>query len=66
MGADAPVERYDGMLPGEDEIAVRMRAEGLRSHGWGNDPAIPTAGMSTAMKGAVLRPRPDRVPHGWR
>jgi hypothetical protein len=28
MGADAAVERHDG-TPGEDEIAARMRAEGL-------------------------------------
>ena len=29
MKADAAVERHDGMPPGEDEIAARMRAEGL-------------------------------------
>jgi hypothetical protein len=33
MGADAAVERHDGTPPGEDEIAARMRAEGLRPHG---------------------------------
>ena len=38
MGADAVVERHDGTPPGEDEIAARMRAEGLSPHGWGNGP----------------------------
>jgi len=38
MGADAAVERHDGTPPGEDEIAARMRAEGLSPHGWGNGP----------------------------
>src|SRR6266496_4858674 len=38
MGAGAAVERYDGAPPGEDEIAARMRAEGLSPHGWGNAP----------------------------
>jgi hypothetical protein len=38
MGADAAVERHDGAPPGEDEIAARMRAEGLSPHGWGNGP----------------------------
>jgi mannose-6-phosphate isomerase-like protein (cupin superfamily) len=33
MGADAAVERHDG-TPGEDEIAARMRAEGLSPHGY--------------------------------
>jgi hypothetical protein len=35
MGADATVERHTGMPPGEDQIAARMRAEGLSPHGWG-------------------------------
>src|SRR5580704_12727088 len=38
MGANAAVERHDGTPPGEDEIAARMRAEGLSPHGWGNGP----------------------------
>jgi hypothetical protein len=38
MGADAAVERHDGTPPGEDEIAARMRAEGLSPHGWGSGP----------------------------
>jgi mannose-6-phosphate isomerase-like protein (cupin superfamily) len=38
MGADAAVERQDGPRPGEDQIAARMRAEGLSPHGWGNGP----------------------------
>jgi hypothetical protein len=38
MGAGALVERHDGPPPGEDEIAARMRAEGLSPHGWGNGP----------------------------
>jgi hypothetical protein len=38
MGADAAVEQHDGTPPGEDEIAARMRAEGLSPHGWGNGP----------------------------
>ena len=38
MGADAAVERHDGTPPGEDQIAARMRAEGLSPHGWGNGP----------------------------
>ena len=38
MGAGAAVERHDGAPPGEDEIAARMRAEGLSPHGWGNGP----------------------------
>ena len=38
MGADAVVERDDGTPSGEDEIAARMRAEGLSPHGWGNGP----------------------------
>ena len=38
MGADAVVERHDGTPPGEEEIAARMRAEGLSPHGWGNGP----------------------------
>ena len=50
MGADAAVERHDGAPPGEDEIAARMRAEGLSPHGWGNGPDDTTAGMSTATK----------------
>ena len=33
MGADAAVERHDGTPPGEDEIAARMRAEGLDPYG---------------------------------
>ena len=37
-GADAAVERNDGTPLGEDEIAARMRAEGLSPHGWGNGP----------------------------
>jgi len=38
MGSDAAVERHDGTPPGEDEIAARMRTEGLSPHGWGNGP----------------------------
>ena len=38
MGADAEVERHDGTPLGEDEIAARMRAEGLVPHEWGNGP----------------------------
>jgi hypothetical protein len=38
MGAGAVVERHDGAPPGEEEIAARMRAEGLTPHGWGNGP----------------------------
>ena len=38
MGANAVVERHDGTPPGEDQIAARMRAEGLSPHGWGNGP----------------------------
>ena len=38
MAADAAVERHDGTPPGEDQIAARMRAEGLSPHGWGNGP----------------------------
>ena len=38
MGADVAVERQDGASPGEDEIAARMRAEGLSPHGWGQWP----------------------------
>lgn len=38
MGADAAVQRHDGTPPGEDQIAARMRAEGLSPHGWGNGP----------------------------
>ena len=38
MGADAEVERHDGTPPGEEEIAARLRAEGLLPHGWGNGP----------------------------
>ena len=38
MGADAAVERHDGAPLGEDQIAARMRAEGLSPHGWGNGP----------------------------
>ena len=38
MGADAAAGRHDGTPPGEDEIAARMRAGGLRPHGWGNGP----------------------------
>jgi hypothetical protein len=41
MGADAAVERHDGTPPGEDQIAARMRAEGLSPHGWGNAPGHP-------------------------
>lgn len=32
------VERHDGEPPAEEEIAHRMRAEGLRPQGWGNAP----------------------------
>ena len=38
MGADAAVERHEGTPPGEDEIAARMRAEGLSPYRWGNGP----------------------------
>ena len=38
MGADAAAGRHDGTPPGQDEIAARMRAEGLSPHGWGNGP----------------------------
>src|ERR1700748_3588078 len=38
MAADAAVERHDGTPPGEDQIAARMRAEGLSPYGWGNGP----------------------------
>jgi len=38
MAADAAVERHDGTPLGEDQIAARMRAEGLSPHGWGNGP----------------------------
>ena len=38
MGADAAVERHDGTPPGEDQIAARMRAEGLSPHGVGQRP----------------------------
>lgn len=38
MGASAMVERHDGAPPGEEEIAGRMRAEGLIPHQWGDDP----------------------------
>jgi len=41
-----------------------MRAEGLSPHGWGNGPGD-TYGWHEHgyQKGAVLRARPDRVPH---
>jgi len=38
MGADAAVERHDGTPPGEDEVAARMRAEGLIPYGRGSGP----------------------------
>ena len=38
MGADAAAGRHDGTPPCEDEIAARLRAEGLLPHGWGNGP----------------------------
>ncbi len=38
MGVGAAVARHDGAPPGEEEIAARMRAEGLSPHGCGNDP----------------------------
>ncbi len=38
MGLGAAVERHDGVPPGEDQIAARMRAGGLSPHGWGNGP----------------------------
>ena len=38
MGADAAVGRHDGTPPREDQIADRMRAEGLSLQGWGNGP----------------------------
>ena len=38
MAADAAVERHDGAPPAEDQIAARMRAEGLSPHAWGNGP----------------------------
>ena len=38
MGAGAVVERHQGAPPGEQEIAARMRGEGLTPHGWGNGP----------------------------
>jgi len=63
MGADAAVERHDGAPPGEDEIVARMRAEGLSPHGWGNGPATPTTGMSTAMRRCCIANAPDRVSH---
>jgi hypothetical protein len=64
MGANAAAGRHDGTPPGEDEIAARMRAEGLSPHGWGNGPGD-TYGWHEhgCEKGAVLRARPDCVPH---
>src|SRR5215831_8259669 len=59
MGADAEVERHDGTPPGEDEIAARMRAEGLSPHGWGNGPGdtyavlMPAIGIAGAVAPAV-------------
>jgi hypothetical protein len=53
MGADAAVERHDGMPPGEDEIAARMRAEGLSPHGWGNGPGD-TSGFVRSDGSAVV------------
>ena len=47
---DIVVDRHQGAAPGEDEIIARMRGEGLTPHGWGNAPAIHTAGMSTATR----------------
>ena len=38
MSAGAVVERHEGAPPGEQEIAARMRGEGLTPHGWGNGP----------------------------
>jgi hypothetical protein len=35
---DAAGKRHDGMPPGVDQIAARMRAEGLSPRGWGNGP----------------------------
>ena len=32
------VDRHNGAPPGEDELAARMRADGLSPHGWGNAP----------------------------
>jgi quercetin dioxygenase-like cupin family protein len=32
------VDRHSGPPPGEDELAGRLRAEGLSPHGWGNAP----------------------------
>jgi quercetin dioxygenase-like cupin family protein len=32
------VDRHEGPPPGEDELAQRLRAEGLSPHGWGNAP----------------------------
>jgi quercetin dioxygenase-like cupin family protein len=32
------VDRDPGPAPGEDELAGRLRAEGLSPHGWGNAP----------------------------
>jgi quercetin dioxygenase-like cupin family protein len=34
----AAVDRNPGPPPAEDELAQRMRAEGLSPHGWGNAP----------------------------
>jgi quercetin dioxygenase-like cupin family protein len=35
---DVVVDRHSGAAPDEDELAARMRAEGLSPHGWGNAP----------------------------
>ena len=38
MGADAAGGRDDGTPPRKDQIATRVRAEGLSLQGWGNGP----------------------------
>jgi quercetin dioxygenase-like cupin family protein len=38
VSAGAVVERHDGARPGEEEIAARMRDEGLTPYGWENGP----------------------------
>ena len=60
MGADAAAGRHDGTPPGEDEIAARMRAEGLSPHGWGNGPAD-TYGWHKHGYEKVLAPHASRA-----
>jgi hypothetical protein len=58
------VSRHQGRPSSENDIVVMIRAKAWLRTAGAMPRATSTTGMSTAMRrGAVLHPRPDRVPY---